>query len=71
VSLYLADQYGRLPALNRATGAVRWRTAAISDPGDSAEDSMPYVLLVKDAIVAVAGGTAFSTGPDRATRTAN
>ncbi|MDH6213504.1 protein kinase domain-containing protein [Streptomyces pseudovenezuelae] len=64
-SLYLANQYGRLLALNPATGAVRWRTASVQDPGDSASETTPYVLLVKDAIVAVAGDTAFSVRPDR------
>lgn len=64
-SLYLANRFGRLTALDPATGAVRWRTASIGDPGDSAEDGTPYVLLVKDAIVAVAGDTAFSVRPDR------
>ncbi|MFG2786327.1 PQQ-binding-like beta-propeller repeat protein [Streptomyces sp. NPDC048419] len=64
-TLYLANRYGRLLALNSATGAVRWRTAAIGDPGESAEQTTPYVLQVKDAIVAVAGDTAFSVRPDR------
>ncbi|MGW2522985.1 protein kinase domain-containing protein [Streptomyces sp. NPDC001617] len=66
-TLYLSNEYGRLLALNRTTGAVRWRTAAISDPGDSASETVPYVLQVKDAIVAVAGDTAFSVRPDRPT----
>ncbi|GAA3787274.1 serine/threonine-protein kinase [Streptomyces coacervatus] len=69
-SLYLSNEYGRLLALNRATGAVRWRTAAIADPGESASETTPYVLQVKDAIVAVAGDTAFSVRPDRPTKTA-
>ena len=66
-TLYLSNEYGRLLALDRATGAVRWRTAALSDPGDSASQTVPYVVRVKDAIVAVAGDTAFSVRPDRAT----
>lgn len=69
-TLYFANRYGRLLALNPATGAVRWRTAAIRDPGESAEQTTPYVLQVKDAIVAVAGDTAFSVRPDRPTVTA-
>ncbi|MGW3291214.1 outer membrane protein assembly factor BamB family protein, partial [Streptomyces sp. NPDC001002] len=64
-TLYLANQYGRLLALNARTGAVRWRTSALQDPGDSASDTVPSLLLVKDAIVAVAGDTAFSVRPDR------
>ncbi|MFJ4784982.1 PQQ-binding-like beta-propeller repeat protein [Streptomyces sp. NPDC088794] len=64
-TLYLANQYGRLLALNARTGVVRWRTSALQDPGDSASDTVPSVLLVKDAIVAVAGDTAFSVRPDR------
>ncbi|MFJ6081209.1 PQQ-binding-like beta-propeller repeat protein [Streptomyces sp. NPDC092369] len=64
-TLYLANQYGRLLALNARTGVVRWRTSALQDPGDSASDTTPSLLLVKDAIVAVAGDTAFSVRPDR------
>ncbi|MFC4501425.1 MULTISPECIES: protein kinase domain-containing protein [Streptomyces] len=63
--LVLADRYGRLLALDRATGAVRWTTDKLDDPGDSAESTVPSVLLVKDAVVAVAGDTAFSVRPDR------
>ncbi|MGY6021236.1 protein kinase domain-containing protein [Streptomyces spinosirectus] len=69
-TLYLANRYGRLLALDSATGAVLRRTAAIGDPGESAEQTTPYVLQVKDAIVAVAGDTAFSVRPDRADPTA-
>ena len=65
--LYFANRYGRLLALDRATGAVRWSTDKLDDPGDSAEDRIPSLLLVKDAIVAVAGDTAFSVRPDRQT----
>ncbi|MDT0439615.1 serine/threonine-protein kinase [Streptomyces doudnae] len=64
-SLYLANRFGRLTALDPATGAVRWRTGALADPGDSAQDTTPYLRLVRDAIVAVAGDTAFSVRPDR------
>jgi serine/threonine protein kinase/outer membrane protein assembly factor BamB len=65
--LYFANRYGRLLALDRETGAVRWTTDKLHDPGTSAEDRFPSVLLVKDAIVAVAGDTAFSVRPDRPT----
>ena len=64
-TLFLANRYGRLLALDPATGAVRRRSGAIGDPGESAEQTTPYVLRVKDAIVAVAGDTAFSVRPDR------
>ncbi|MFJ8332467.1 PQQ-binding-like beta-propeller repeat protein [Streptomyces sp. NPDC094437] len=64
-SLYFANRFGRIVAVNPGTGAVRWRTATISDPGDSAAGSPPYLALVKDALVAVAGDTAFSLRPDR------
>lgn len=65
--LFFANRYGRLLALDRATGAARWTTDKLDDPGNSAESTVPTLLLVKDAIVAVAGDTAFSVRPDRAT----
>jgi outer membrane protein assembly factor BamB len=68
-SLYLANRYGRLLALDRETGAARWTTNKLDDPGTSAQDTIPSVLLVKDAIVAVAGDTAFSVRPDGPTDT--
>ena len=61
--LYFSNQFGRLLALDRSTGAVDWRTSALANAGDSTDDTTPYVLLVKDAIVAVAGDTAFSVRP--------
>ncbi|WP_411149431.1 protein kinase domain-containing protein [Streptomyces sp. A30] len=64
--LYFANRYGRLLALDRKTGVVRWTTDKLDDPGTSAQDRIPSVLLVKDTIVAVAGDTAFSVRPDRA-----
>ncbi|WP_405867947.1 protein kinase domain-containing protein [Streptomyces sp. NBC_00005] len=66
-TLYFANRYGRLLALDRATGAVRWTTDKLADPGNSAQDTIPSLLLVKDAIVAVAGDKAFSVRPDRPT----
>ncbi|MDQ1049295.1 hypothetical protein [Streptomyces sp. V4I2] len=60
-----ANRYGRRLALDRKTGAVRWTTDKLDDPDTSAQDRIPSVLLVKDAIVAVAGDTAFSVRPDR------
>ncbi|RNG34220.1 protein kinase domain-containing protein [Streptomyces botrytidirepellens] len=63
--LYFANRFGRLLALDSRTGTEAWRTSALSDPGDTAQDRPPSVLLVKDAIVAMAGDTVFSVRPDR------
>ncbi len=65
--LYFINRYGRLLALDRGTGAPKWHTTALDNPGGSVEDTTPSVLLVDDAIVAVAGNTAFSVRPDRPT----
>lgn len=65
--LYFANRFGRLLALDSGTGKEAWRTAALTDPGDTAQDRPPSVLLVKDAIVAMAGDTVFSVRPDRPT----
>ncbi|MFK0152595.1 PQQ-binding-like beta-propeller repeat protein [Streptomyces sp. NPDC090493] len=62
--VYFANRFGRLLALDSRTGAEVWRTSALDDPGDKAQSYPPRVLLVKDAIVATAGDTAFSRGPD-------
>ncbi|WP_427919161.1 protein kinase domain-containing protein [Streptomyces sp. cg40] len=64
-TLYFANRFGRLLALNARTGTVRWRTSALQNPGDSTDDTEPYALLVKDTLVAVAGDTAFSVRTDR------
>nr|WP_093911871.1 serine/threonine-protein kinase [Streptomyces sp. cf386] len=64
-TLYFANRYGRLLALDRATGATRWTTDKLDDPGSSAEKRLPSIVLVRDAIVAVAGDTAFSVRPDQ------
>ncbi|MEV1064341.1 PQQ-binding-like beta-propeller repeat protein [Streptomyces sp. NPDC050263] len=69
-TLFLANRYGRLLALDRRTGAVRWTTDKLDAPGDSAQSIQPQVTLAKDAIVAVAGDTAFSVRPDRPTAVA-
>ncbi|MGW0832037.1 protein kinase domain-containing protein [Streptomyces prunicolor] len=61
--LYFSNRFGRLLALDRSTGAVEWSTSAPANAGDSTDDTTPSVLLVKDAIVAVAGDTAFSVRP--------
>uniref|UniRef100_UPI0013020EA7 outer membrane protein assembly factor BamB family protein n=1 Tax=Streptomyces africanus TaxID=231024 RepID=UPI0013020EA7 len=63
--LYFTNRHGRLLALDRDTGAPTWHTTALDNPGGSVENTTPSVLLVDDAIVAVAGDTAFSVRPDR------
>ncbi|MET7761958.1 PQQ-binding-like beta-propeller repeat protein [Streptomyces sp. NPDC005393] len=65
--VYFSNRFGRLLALDRDTGAEKWRTAALNDAGSAAEGTTPSVQLVKDAIVAMAGDTAFSVRPDRPT----
>ncbi|MER5796461.1 serine/threonine-protein kinase [Streptomyces sp. NPDC001980] len=62
--VYFANRFGRLLALDSRTGAEVWRTSALDDPGDKTQSYPPRVLLVKDAIVATAGDTAFSRSPD-------
>ncbi|MFJ9814605.1 PQQ-binding-like beta-propeller repeat protein [Streptomyces sp. NPDC101151] len=62
--VYFSNRFGRLLALDSRTGAEVWRTSALDDPGDKAQNTPPRVLLVKDAIVATAGDTAFSRSPD-------
>ncbi|MCT9112965.1 serine/threonine-protein kinase [Streptomyces mirabilis] len=62
--VYFSNRFGRLLALDSGTGAEVWRTSALDDPGDKVQSYPPRVLLVKDAIVATAGDTAFSRSPD-------
>ncbi len=62
--VYFSNRFGRLLALDSRTGAEVWRTSTLDDPGDKAQGTPPRVLLVKDAIVATAGDTAFSRSPD-------
>ncbi|WP_406170051.1 PQQ-binding-like beta-propeller repeat protein [Streptomyces canus] len=64
-ALYFTNRYGRLLALDHTTGQIRWTTPKLDDAGTSAENTNPSMVLVKDAIVAVAGDTAFSVSPDR------
>ncbi|WP_416970437.1 protein kinase domain-containing protein [Streptomyces sp. 4F14] len=61
--VYFANRYGRLLALDSRTGAEVWGTSALPDPGDKVQGYPPQVLLVDDAIVAMAGDTVFSRGP--------
>ncbi|MCX5091716.1 serine/threonine-protein kinase [Streptomyces sp. NBC_00365] len=62
--VYFSNRFGRLLALDSRTGAEVWRTSALDSPGDKVQSYPPRVLLVKDAIVAMAGDTAFSRSPD-------
>ncbi|ANP48419.1 serine/threonine protein kinase [Streptomyces griseochromogenes] len=62
--VYFSNRFGRLLALDSRTGAEVWRTSALDDPGDKTQAYPPRVLLVKDAIVAMAGDTAFSRSPN-------
>ncbi|MFF0037703.1 PQQ-binding-like beta-propeller repeat protein [Streptomyces mirabilis] len=62
--VYFSNRFGRLLALDSRTGAEVWRTSALEAPGDKVQSYPPRVLLVKDAIVAMAGDTAFSRSPD-------
>ncbi|CAM5722472.1 Serine/threonine-protein kinase OS=Streptomyces alboniger OX=132473 GN=CP975_19945 PE=4 SV=1 [Streptomyces alboniger] len=62
--VYFSNRFGRLLALDSRTGAEVWRTSALDAPGDKAQNYPPRVLLVKDALVAMAGDTAFSRSPD-------
>ncbi|MDX3226748.1 serine/threonine-protein kinase [Streptomyces sp. ME19-01-6] len=63
--LYFCNRFGRMLALNSRTGAEAWRITALNDVGVGAVTVPPSVTLVKDAIVATAGYTAFSLRPDR------
>ncbi|MDC0769586.1 protein kinase domain-containing protein [Streptomyces sp. HD] len=62
--VYFSNRFGRLLALDSRTGVEVWRTPALENPGDKAQGTPPRVLLIKDAIVATAGDTAFSRSPD-------
>lgn len=66
--VYLATRIGSVLALDRGSGAELWRTTALDSTGVQAGDGMDGaagVLLVKDAIVAMAGFTALSVNPDQ------
>ncbi|GAA2376134.1 protein kinase domain-containing protein [Streptomyces cuspidosporus] len=69
--LYFCNRFGRLLALDTRTGKEAWHTAALNDIGSASSDIPPSVSLVKDAIVATAGSTAFSVRPDRPTAPAS
>ncbi|WP_405725763.1 serine/threonine-protein kinase [Streptomyces sp. NBC_01537] len=63
--LYFATRIGSVLALDRDGGTELWRTAALDSTGAEDEDWPVGVLLVKDAIVTMAGLTAFSVSPDQ------
>ncbi|MEU1665702.1 PQQ-binding-like beta-propeller repeat protein [Streptomyces sparsogenes] len=69
--LYFCNRFGRLLALDTRTGKEAWHTAALNDIGSTSSENPPSVSLVKDAIVATAGNTAFSVRPDRPTAPAS
>ncbi|MGW2050672.1 protein kinase domain-containing protein [Streptomyces sp. NPDC001858] len=62
--VYFCNRFGRLLALDSRTGAEVWRTSALDVLGEKVQSYPPRVLLVEDAIVAMAGDTAFSRSPD-------
>ncbi|MGY0059808.1 protein kinase domain-containing protein [Streptomyces sp. LZ34] len=65
--LYFCNRFGRLLALDTKSGEEAWRTATPSDLGGGKVATPPSVSLIKDAIVATVGDTAFSVRPDRPT----
>jgi eukaryotic-like serine/threonine-protein kinase len=62
--IYFANRIGRVLALELSTGKELWRTSAVDVLGDASQDWAPSVTLVRDAVVAMAGNTLFSVGPD-------
>ncbi|MER5515685.1 hypothetical protein [Streptomyces sp. NPDC002763] len=56
-----------MPLYRAGTGS----TAKVVGPGPSVEATVPTLLLVKDAIVARAGGIVFSVRPNRPVRAAS
>ncbi|MES4908469.1 MULTISPECIES: PQQ-binding-like beta-propeller repeat protein [unclassified Streptomyces] len=63
--VYFSNRFGRLLALNTRTGAEAWRVTGLDNVGVGGVAVPPSVTLVKDAIVATAGYSAFSVRPDR------
>ncbi|MHC5902419.1 outer membrane protein assembly factor BamB family protein, partial [Streptomyces sp. S6] len=63
-ALLLVNRYGRLVSLDLSSGTVGWTTDKLQDPAGAPENIVPSLVLVGDAIVAVAGDTAFSVSPD-------
>ncbi|CAM5722678.1 Outer membrane protein assembly factor BamB [Streptomyces alboniger] len=61
--VYFSNRFGRLLALDSRTGRGLAHLRA-GRPRGQAQNYPPRVLLVKDALVAMAGDTAFSRSPD-------
>ncbi|MFF0095501.1 PQQ-binding-like beta-propeller repeat protein [Streptomyces canus] len=62
--IYFANRIGRVVALDLNTGTELWRTSAVDILGDASQDWAPSVVLVRDEIVAMAGNTLSSVGPN-------
>jgi eukaryotic-like serine/threonine-protein kinase len=62
--IYFANRIGRVVALDLSTGKELWRTSAVDILGDASQDWAPSVALVRDEIVAMAGNTLTSVGPN-------
>ncbi|ANS63318.1 putative serine/threonine protein kinase [Streptomyces lincolnensis] len=62
--IYFSNRIGRVLAMELSTGRALWRTSAVDALGDASQDWAPSVTLVRDAVVAMAGNTLFSVGPD-------
>ncbi|MEU6223277.1 PQQ-binding-like beta-propeller repeat protein [Streptomyces sp. NPDC047042] len=61
--IYFTNRIGRVLALELSTGTELWRTSAVDILGDASQDWVPSLTLVRDEIVAMAGNTLFSVGP--------
>ncbi|MFI6435045.1 PQQ-binding-like beta-propeller repeat protein [Streptomyces sp. NPDC050759] len=62
--IYISNRIGRVVALDLSTGKELWRTSAVDILGDASQDWAPSVVLVRDEIVAMAGNTLSSVGPN-------
>jgi outer membrane protein assembly factor BamB len=62
--IYFSNRIGRVVALDLSTGKELWRTSAVDILGDASQDWAPSVVLVRDEIVAMAGNTLSSVGPN-------
>ncbi|MFF7550488.1 PQQ-binding-like beta-propeller repeat protein [Streptomyces canus] len=62
--IYFSNRIGRVVALDLSTGKELWRTSAVDILGDASQDWAPSVVLVRDEIVALAGNTLSSVGPN-------
>lgn len=62
-TLCFVNDYGRLLGLGQTDGGEVWRAPAREGARVRAEAGPPQVHLKSDAIVALAGGLAFSVSP--------